>query len=400
MGKKKLDININKLSNAIQNSQDWLLNSGIQNSSKKKKLFGSINAWYDPKKKKYSFVYSEINGYFLTLMVYLFKITKNKIYIERALKSAKWLINNAQNKNGGFKCLFIIDKTSPHIYKENLIYSFDNGVILNGLCSLYKITKKNFLIKSADRCAKWLMYSCVDKNFNVKPIYDIADNKFYDSDKEWSTTSGSYHTKVALGLANYAIIRNSNLAKKIANRICKKSLGYQLKDGRFVSFPFKGGTNAHPHCYSAEGLWSVGNEFRNKDYLISAFKAIKWILSKSNKSGLVPRLFLDNSKLIYNERLDVIAQVLRLNYIFVKVGKKNLITKKHLNQLINVLLSYQVNKKNDKKIHGSFLWGKKSTGEKVYHSNSWVTFFSLQCLYLIKDYLQGKKSNFENFDLV
>ena len=41
----------------------------------------------------------------------------------------------------------LIDKKSPNFYKENLIYSFDNGVILNGLCSLYKLTKKNFFLK-------------------------------------------------------------------------------------------------------------------------------------------------------------------------------------------------------------------------------------------------------------
>lgn len=156
MGKEKLEITIKKLNQAIQKSQDWLLNSGIQNSKKNSSLFGSINAWYDPSKKKYSFVYSEINGYFLTLMVYLYKVTNNKIYIDRALRSAKWLIKNGQNKNGGFKCLFVIDKKSPHIYKKDLIYSFDNGVILNGLCSLYKVTKKGFLLKSADKCANWL----------------------------------------------------------------------------------------------------------------------------------------------------------------------------------------------------------------------------------------------------
>ena len=98
---------IKKIENALDNAIDWLISSGIQN--KKTKLKDSVNAWYDPIKKKYSFVYSEINGYFMTTMVFLYKRTRQKKYLEFGLKSAKWLIKNAQDKNGGFKCLFVID---------------------------------------------------------------------------------------------------------------------------------------------------------------------------------------------------------------------------------------------------------------------------------------------------
>ena len=141
MGKKKLALTKKNLKQSIIEAENWILLSGIQNSSKK--YFGSVNAWYDPKKKKYSFIYSEINGYFLTLMVYLYKRSKNKLYLKRAISSAKWLIKNTQKKNGGFSCLTVIDKHSSHNFKKDLIYSFDNGVILNGLCSLYKITKSH-----------------------------------------------------------------------------------------------------------------------------------------------------------------------------------------------------------------------------------------------------------------
>ena len=62
-----------KFKRSLKNSISWLDKSGIQNNSKKKNLLsGSINAWYDPSKKKYSFVYSEINGYFMTMMVFLY----------------------------------------------------------------------------------------------------------------------------------------------------------------------------------------------------------------------------------------------------------------------------------------------------------------------------------------
>ena len=75
MGEKKLDLKLSKLNLSLDLATRWVEKSGIQNLSGKNA--GSINAWYDPKRKKYSFIYSEINGYFLTTSVYLYKKTRN-----------------------------------------------------------------------------------------------------------------------------------------------------------------------------------------------------------------------------------------------------------------------------------------------------------------------------------
>ena len=213
MGPKKLEKEVKTIDQALKYSINWLEKSGIQNSqNKKSQLSGSVNAWYDPKKKKYSFVYSEINGYFMTMMVFLYKRTGEKKYLNKGLEAAKWLISNAQEKDGGFRCLFLIDKNSSHAHKKDQIYSFDNGVIINGLVSLYKETKKSYLIKSAEKCGNWIINFCIDDNNLVKPVYEIEQNKFFESDKEWSTTSGSYHTKISIGLANlYSMVKKKKI---------------------------------------------------------------------------------------------------------------------------------------------------------------------------------------------
>ena len=401
MGIKKLEKELKLLERSLKNSILWLDKSGIQNNSKKKNLLsGSINAWYDPSKKKYSFVYSEINGYFMTMMVFLYRRTGEKKYLNKGLEAAKWLISNAQEKNGGFRCLFLIDKNSSHAHKKDQIYSFDNGVIINGLVSLYKETKKSYLIKAAEKCANWIINFCIDNNNLVKPVYEIEQNKFFESDKEWSTTSGSYHSKIAIGLANlYSIIKKRKYLDA-AKKICNSSIKFQKNNGRFLSFPFKGGTNAHPHCYSAEGLWVVGMFLKNKKYLNSFEKATKWILSKQNSSGKVPRLFLITHS-IYHERIDAIAQTIRLIFLsqFIKKGKIKIKNKK-INKLLKIMLKYQNLKTSDLKIKGSFTWGKKSNGTILKHPNSWVTFFAIQSLFFFKDYIENKKIKFDEFNLV
>ena len=403
MGVEKLEKEIKNINQALKHSISWLESSGIQNSQNNKNfLSGSVNAWYDSVKKKYSFVYSEINGYFMTMMVFLYKRTGKKKYLEKGLKAAKWLISRAQEKNGGFRCLFLIDKNSSHAHKKNQIYSFDNGIIINGLVSLYKETKKPFLIKSAEKCANWIINFCIDNNNLVKPVYDIENNKFFESDKEWSTTSGSYHVKISIGLANlYSVIKKKKYIDA-AKKICNSSLKFQKKDGRFVSFSSKGGTNAHPHCYSAEGFWVLGTYLNNKKYLSSSEKATKWIISKQNPAGKIPRLFLINSS-IYHERIDAVAQTIRLIFLikFNKNKKNLIISKPKLKKLLKIMLKYQNLKTNNSKIKGSFSWGKKSNGTILKHANSWVTFFTIQSLFFYKDFLENNKENkFDEFTFV
>jgi hypothetical protein len=216
-----LEKELKNIEQALKQSIYWLEKSGIQNSLNKNNLLsGSVNAWYDPQKKKYSFVYSEINGYFMTMMAFLYKRTGEKKYLDKGLEAAKWLISNAQEKNGGFRCLFLIDKNSNHAHKKDQIYSFDNGVIINGLVSLYKETKKSFLIKSAEKCGNWIINFCIDNNNLVKPVYEIEQNKFFESDKEWSTTSGSYHTKISIGLANlFSIVKKKKISRSVKTNL-------------------------------------------------------------------------------------------------------------------------------------------------------------------------------------
>ena len=186
-----------------------------------------------------------------------------------------------------------------------------------------------------------------------------------------------------------------------AKKICNSSIKFQKKNGRFLSFPFKGGTNAHPHCYSAEGLWVLGAYLKNKKYLNSSEKATKWIMSKQNSSGRIPRLFLINTS-IYHERIDAIAQTIRLIFLstFNKDKKKLLVSEDKLKKLLKIMLKYQNLNTNNPKIKGSFSWGKKSDGVILKHSNSWVTFFAIQALFFYKDYLENKKVKFDEFTFV
>ena len=74
--------------------------------------------------------------------------------------------------------------------------------------------------------------------------------------------------------------------------------------------------------------------------------------------------------------------------------------KRKIQKLLKILLKYQNKNHNNIKVEGSFYWGKTSQGKLLKHPNSWVTFFSIQSLILLKSFLKNEKSNFDSFDLV
>ena len=124
-------------------------------------------------------------------------------------------------------------------------------------------------------------------------------------------------------------------------------------------------------------------------------------MSKQNSSGRIPRLFFINSS-IYHERIDAIAQTVRLIFLskLNKNKKKLIVGENKLQKLLKIMLKYQNLKTNDLKIKGAFSWGKKSDGVVLKHSNSWVTFFAIQSLFFYKDFLENKKIKFDEFTFV
>ena len=113
-------------------------------------------------------------------------------------------------------------------------------------------------------------------------------------------------------------------------------------------------------------------------------------------------MFLINSS-IYHERIDAVAQTIRLIFLikFNKNKKNLIISKPKLKKLLKIMLKYQNLKTNNSKIKGSFFWGKKSNGTILKHANSWVTFFTIQSLFFYKDFLENNKENkFDEFTFV
>lgn len=373
----------------IELAKDWLLNSGIQNLNGKN--IGAFNSWYDNSKKSYEYAYSEITGYGINTLMFFYHLKKDKIFLERAKLAADWLMNKAKHKSNGVLTRYFYDKASfMGSFENEEIFSFDCGMVLNGMTSLYKVSKEKMYLDFNEKLANFMIDKMQKEDGSFYAVYDAKNNKLIDNGEKWSTQSGCLHAKLSIGLTNLYELTQDKKYLDSAKKVCDNSLRFLKNDGRFVTFSESGDTLFHPHCYAIEGLYVAGNYFNNKKYLEIAKQSIIYLFNQQLKNGGIPQIF-QNGKFIEFERSDILAQALRLGVLFLQD-----IDNKKLEKLVKRLLEFQ-NLKEEQK--GGFMYGFDSFGKKYEHLNSWCTMFALQALELYKQSLENKL-NFDGFLMV
>ncbi|MEW5936516.1 MAG: hypothetical protein AB1665_01675 [Candidatus Thermoplasmatota archaeon] len=273
---------------------DWFFHSGIQNSEGF--LTGSVNAWYRKESRHYSFAHSEVTGYAITTCAYL-----GEDYLERAISGAEWLIKSAGN-SGAFMCRY-----ANGVFERHLC-TFDNGIILNALVNLFRLTKKERYLRAAEKCAEWLLTMQNDDG-SMHARQDCATSEILRGNR-WSAEPGSFHSKVAIGLLNIARALGNDEYEEKARKLCTWALKRQQPDGRFITDSATGGTYLHAHCYSIEGILAIGTLVHEDKYVRAALRGIEWMKNAILETGGLSMEW--NRSFSTEEHVDSIAQAFRL----------------------------------------------------------------------------------------
>lgn len=368
--------------NLVDSIADWMTQSGIQSPD------GGVYAWYDMETDKHSYLYSEITGYAITSFLYLHKLYDRVEYIELAEKAAQWIIKNALSDCGGVKTRYFTneDSVDEHTsFSGGNIFSFDTAMVLYGFANLYKITNKETYLEYAQKIANFLVDTMQKPDGSFIAIYNKKNGPVPNSTKKWSTQSGSFHAKNAIGLVAMYEITDYEKYKKAAIRVCEYALAKQEQSGRFITDAASLCTHLHPHSYTIEGLSYVGASFGIEKFTKSAERAAYWALSRTNENGINETYFPATDTFSDFQRSDVLAQVLRMGLLFVK--------DESVDHLAKVLLSYRSDQDHNGEKDGFYY---STTHE---HVNFWCTMFALQALslYYDKDLIP---KNGERFDLL
>jgi UDP-N-acetylglucosamine 2-epimerase (non-hydrolysing) len=404
-------LNFNK---SIKEASEWLTASGIQKED------GSFHAFYNPKRKRYIYVYPESTGYGITTLLYLNRLGPGQLFVDNAKKAGDWLIHQVlQNikakgkiKGKGAWTRKFLDKEDAEVYSHNSdIFSFDNGIILNALVNLYHETQQPKYLRNAKEIARLLLYMQSGGLFNAlcDPQSGSLSN---DIRGYWATVRGHQHVKLALGFLNlYGVLKDSEIkedkelasqCKNVAIQVCRRALEDQKKDGRFISFEKK--TDAHPHLYAAEGLLFAGLFLKkegesnySKKFITGAIKAIKWLLDYQLHGGRFG--FYDGKEFKRYERTDVLAQSLRLGLLAVHNKLLDRSYLKDLEILAYHLQSIYQDQTKESKQHGGFhfQYGSEPGDVREEDVNSWCTMFAIQALHMLQQVKQGKPIDMDLF---
>ncbi len=367
-----------KINENIKIAKSWLLHSGIQNPNGEHK--GTFNSWYDVNKKAYEYAYSEITGYGISTLVFLYNLDNDNLLLERARIATDWLRNKAQHKSGGILCRYFYGKANfMGSFENEEIFSFDCGMVLNGVTSLYRLNKDKRDLEFCIKLANFMINKMQKPDGSFYAVYDAKNEKLIDNGEKWSTQSGCLHAKLSIGLINLYEITKDKRYLDSAKKVCDNSLQYLQDDGRFITFSQTGDTLFHPHCYASEGLYIAGSYFKDQRYIEASRKSTTYLFQHQLKNGGIPSFYRKGS-LVEHERTDILSQALRMGALFLKD-----IAEEKLQNLASRLLEFQIKEGSQK---GGFIYGYDDLGNRYDHANSWCTMFAIQALTL----LENKKS--------
>ena len=288
----------------------WLLYSDIRIKSGPDR--GAMYGWKNIDTETYPFIYNEIVGYSITAFSWIYSELGQVAALDAAKDASYWITKNIKRYGN----LLPAGRKEDYTFNQkgdlsNLIYAFDNGIIMVGLLNLHKLTGNLRFLNYAEDMAKVIIerfyegssiVAVVDRNF--KPIVSNQDKEI-----KWSMVPGAYHSKLALGLLDLADLTGEDLYRKVSHSICNSLKTWQRPDGRFITNPDTHITYLHPHLYACEGLIFSGLKDCKRDYLTMGLNGLKWaVKTMLSNGGVLPRSTLERNV----DQSDCISQLLRL----------------------------------------------------------------------------------------
>ncbi|HDR8142816.1 TPA: hypothetical protein QC063_003046 [Bacillus cereus] len=350
----------------------WLLYSEITDNREGFSDYGGVYAWKDPNSEKKEFLYSEISGYYLTYLSYLYYTNKglrNEL-VKKMRATTEWLMNQAlaPNNTGFWYKKFEHEKDF-----RKKIYTFDNAMCINGLLHVLKIINHAEYYNVSKNILNSLIKNLINKR-HLKPI--VTNNTQIPIDySKWSNQEGSFLIKCIIPLINYHE-KASDLIDSV-DKYIKVQLDVFYKNGRFITDIMKN-TYVHPFLYTLEGLWVIGITYDKSEYLELVREGIDWLLDNKTMNGFLSGYIDPCGKTkIDGIGTDALSQLIRLMVLLSYDRKK-------IDPLVNELITTRYVAVKDKKF-GAYVYGYAIDGVFYKHLNSWSSMFSYQALDILND---------------
>jgi len=241
--------------NNVEKITNWFLNSRIYDD-------GAYVAYYKGNKRGPK--YPEITAYAINLSCVLYKLRKERIFLERAEKCARYM--SQITKNGAVPSL-----------TDGALYVFDTGIFVSSLFDLYDLTKKEVYLRQAQQSLDWMYSKWDDEQFSA-----ATEAPFQ---KAWYHFPSVHLAKMAIPLLKAAVYLKDLEHEKIAYKVLDRYKQLQLDSGNFQLNDDTQITMTHPHCYATEGFLFAYYHSKKNEYLKVVERACSWLVLNQNKDG-------------------------------------------------------------------------------------------------------------------
>ncbi len=343
---------------SLSRAGQWFLRSGIREPS------GGVARYYRADVQRNQPVSTEITGYAVSTLFYLYTITGDDAYRQQGVNSAHFLCREAWN---GHVLPFETQES-----QGGFSYFFDCGIVVRGLLVAWRNTQNAEFLRVAIAIGEAMAADFASHDGEYHPILTLPEKLPVERDPaRWSRVPGCYQLKSALAWWDLSEATGQSRFGALYARMLETSLRHY---GSFLpGHPdrLKVVDRLHAFLYFLEGLLPRARE---KQCAAALCHGIRLVAELGH--GIAPEF----------ERSDVYAQLLRIRLYADWAGVAPLDRDAAAHEA-STLAAFQI-ESSDPRADGGFYFGRQGQNW-LPHVNPVSTGFALQAIALWRQHQQG-----------
>lgn len=339
----------------------WFLDSKIQEPN------GGVARFHRTDTGKNARISTEITGYTIHALIFLFERYNDQEFLDAALKSGRFLIETAWSpalKTFPFEYGYQGDAPQP------LSYFFDCGIIVRGLLALWRVTDMDEFLDIAAKTGDSMASDFAAGN-RWHPILELPGKYPLQWGSQWSRQPGCYQLKSALAWHDLSEVTGE---EKFSRYYAAAMATAIASNDDFLPAETREKTmdRLHAYCYFLEALLSGARPLEAAGLIAEGISRVSAYLR-----DIRPEF----------ERSDVYAQLLRIRLLASATLGLPLNEREAAEEAL-AIETFQL-EQPEANHHGGFWFGRKG-GQMLPFINPVSTAFCLQAYEWWQDHLTGK----------
>jgi hypothetical protein len=341
----------------LQATGHWFLHSGIQSPN------GGVARYYRSDLQSNAPISTEITGYTVSALLFLYSSLEDPKYLEAALRSARFLTRTAWDPSvGAFPFEYFTDQSRSCAQS----YFFDTGITIRGLLAAWRLTQEVELRDTCIAAGRGLLADFYTPD-GIHPILVLPHKQPFACESRWSASPGCYQLKAALAWYELFEVTGEMFFLRAYESVVERTVASERDFLPGEADPHRVMDRLHAYAYFLEGLLPL----LHQPDCISVFS------DGLNRAAS----YLRDIAGVF-DRSDVYAQLLRLRLYGSLAGIPLDLTA--AGQYAQQVMAFQI-ASDDPRTSGGFLFGRKC-GRLLPFVNPASSAFCAQALALWQDY--------------